>query len=157
MIVSVSRLPEIRFDFDATDHAASLMREIPILQTKIMSACSCSRSEAFVGLRETLRFLYLVHRWSEDTLTPSHRVDLAWHEFILCTRSYQSFCRDSFGRMIHHVPGAPSPKNHSQYEQTLKRYRDSFGEPDFRFWKLDRRRVSPACGGCESFQRNAEQ
>ncbi len=35
---------------------------------------------------------------------PSQAVDLAWHEFILFTRNYQSFCRKGIGRFLHHTP-----------------------------------------------------
>ncbi len=35
---------------------------------------------------------------------PSQVVDLAWHEFILFTRLYKTFCRKSIGRFIHHTP-----------------------------------------------------
>lgn len=35
---------------------------------------------------------------------PSQVVDVAWHEFILFTRSYKAFCRKSLGRFLHHTP-----------------------------------------------------
>ncbi len=35
---------------------------------------------------------------------PSQVVDVAWHEFILFTRGYQSFCHKAFGRFLHHTP-----------------------------------------------------
>jgi hypothetical protein len=35
---------------------------------------------------------------------PSRAVDVAWHEFILMTREYQSFCDDAFGYYLHHTP-----------------------------------------------------
>ncbi len=35
---------------------------------------------------------------------PSRAVDIAWHEFILMTREYQSFCDDAFGYYLHHSP-----------------------------------------------------
>lgn len=35
---------------------------------------------------------------------PSQVVDLAWHEFILFTRNYQSFCNRAIGRFLHHIP-----------------------------------------------------
>ena len=35
---------------------------------------------------------------------PSQVVDIAWHEFILFTRSYKAFCRKSLGRFLHHTP-----------------------------------------------------
>jgi hypothetical protein len=35
---------------------------------------------------------------------PSQVVDELWHEFILFTRDYQDFCRQAFGRFLHHTP-----------------------------------------------------
>ena len=37
---------------------------------------------------------------------PSKAVDTAWHEFILITREYQSFCDEAFGYFLHHAPEA---------------------------------------------------
>ena len=35
---------------------------------------------------------------------PSQVVDVAWHEFILFTRKYESFCQQALGRFLHHTP-----------------------------------------------------
>lgn len=35
---------------------------------------------------------------------PSQVVDDAWHTFILFTRAYEQFCRQAFGRFLHHTP-----------------------------------------------------
>lgn len=35
---------------------------------------------------------------------PSQVVDVAWHEFILFTRSYGNFCRKALGKFLHHTP-----------------------------------------------------
>ena len=35
---------------------------------------------------------------------PSQVVDVAWHEFILFTRHYNSFCEKAIGRFLHHTP-----------------------------------------------------
>jgi hypothetical protein len=37
---------------------------------------------------------------------PSKVVDDLWHAFILHTRSYHAFCRQAFGRFLHHTPSA---------------------------------------------------
>lgn len=43
---------------------------------------------------------------------PSQLADDLWHEFILYTRNYQRFCKQAFGRFLHHTPAvALSPKN----------------------------------------------
>ncbi|RLJ67859.1 glycine-rich domain-containing protein [Sulfurisoma sediminicola] len=35
---------------------------------------------------------------------PSQVADDLWHEFILYTRGYDAFCRQAFGRFLHHTP-----------------------------------------------------
>ncbi len=35
---------------------------------------------------------------------PSQAADDLWHEFILYTKHYDSFCRRAFGRFLHHTP-----------------------------------------------------
>lgn len=35
---------------------------------------------------------------------PSQVADDLWHEFILYTREYESFCRGAFGAFLHHTP-----------------------------------------------------
>ena len=35
---------------------------------------------------------------------PSQVVDDLWHEFIIYTRNYQTFCDRAFGRYLHHTP-----------------------------------------------------
>lgn len=35
---------------------------------------------------------------------PSQVVDDLWHEFILYTKNYESFCRKAFGGFLHHTP-----------------------------------------------------
>lgn len=36
----------------------------------------------------------------------SQVTDDLWHEFVLDTRAYGSFCRQAFGGMLHHTPAA---------------------------------------------------
>jgi len=35
---------------------------------------------------------------------PSQVLDVAWHEFILFTRPYKSFCKKALGHFLHHTP-----------------------------------------------------
>jgi hypothetical protein len=37
---------------------------------------------------------------------PSQVVDDLWHEYILYTRDYETFCKAAFGRFFHHTPAA---------------------------------------------------
>jgi hypothetical protein len=43
---------------------------------------------------------------SKEVGMPSRAVDAAWHEFIVLTKEYASFCEKAFGRYLHHTPKA---------------------------------------------------
>lgn len=48
---------------------------------------------------------------SKEFVSPPPKVDIAWHAFILHTRDYEAYCRERFGRIIHHQPtGKPDPE-----------------------------------------------
>ena len=134
-----------RFDLLADD----LVNDNKLLETKIRRALMCGAEEARLGLVETIKFLLLVAENSGATLTPSHRVDLVWHEFILFTRVYSDFCHVHFGKFIHHNPGGTQKENRDQFGATLRLYEARFGIPPRLFWGgIDQNIAS--CGNCES-------
>jgi len=49
-------------------------------------------------------FLVYLKGRRRNVAMPSQAVDDLWHEFILCTRDYEAFCRRAFGRFLHHTP-----------------------------------------------------
>jgi len=53
-----------------------------------------------------LRHFFLAHLKSGRKFVsmPSVVADELWHEFILHTKSYEQFCRQAFGRFMHHTP-----------------------------------------------------
>jgi hypothetical protein len=51
---------------------------------------------------------------------PSQVVDLAWHEFILFTQKYESFCKKAIGRFLHHTP-AEAMKTPTLAQEGIKR------------------------------------
>ena len=53
-----------------------------------------------------LRKFFLAHLTSGRRFVsmPSQAVDDLWHEFILYTRNYDVFCKQAFGRFLHHTP-----------------------------------------------------
>lgn len=53
-----------------------------------------------------LRQFFLAHLLSgrQFVSMPSQVVDDLWHEFILYTKGYDAFCRQAFGRFLHHTP-----------------------------------------------------
>lgn len=53
-----------------------------------------------------LRQFFLAHLKSgrKYVSMPSQVADDLWHELILYTKNYQSFCQKAFGRFLHHTP-----------------------------------------------------
>lgn len=49
-------------------------------------------------------FLAYLNGGLKPVSMPSQVVDDLWHEFILYTRHYEAFCRQAFGRFLHHTP-----------------------------------------------------
>jgi len=142
--------------------ASEIIHTRPLLRQKLARALFCSPIDSEKALCETIKFLVLAAENADGQLTPSARIDLAWHEFILFTRTYQDFCDEHFGKMIHHEPSDNHQVNAQQYANTLTRYRDRFGEPQSEYWggaKLhcdqdsdQHGKVSASCGNCESDQ-----
>lgn len=84
-------------------------------------------------LREAKRMLYLSIKTGK-TISPSKKVDHAWHEMMLFTRYYQNFA-DFIGGFIHHDPTPGPPDGGKVYEATKQNYEDTFGlKPDPRYW-----------------------
>lgn len=54
------------------------------------------------GLRQF--FMAYHHSGYKYVSMPSQVADDLWHEFILYTRHYEAFCRQAFGRFLHHTP-----------------------------------------------------
>lgn len=146
---------EITETLDPNQFASEILQSRPLLRQKLARALFCLPAECEQALCEAIKFLMLAAENRDGPLTPSVRVDLAWHELLLFTRTYQEFCEEHFGKMIHHEPSDNHEVNSQQYSNTLARYRDRFGEPPIEFWgnaKLHSTpsQVSASCGNCES-------
>ncbi|MBI1185078.1 hypothetical protein GC194_12455 [bacterium] len=126
-------MKETSHSYVAETLARQLTEEQPLLLQKIADACQCDSATAKACLVECLRFLWLIHH-SGQKLSPSLIVDWAWHEFILFTRQYAAFCRQHFGRFIHHSPGGTEQENRHNYAKTIQLYIINFGQPPAEFW-----------------------
>ena len=113
--------------------ATELLQVEPLLLDKIQTALAADHENAQTALVEMLKFLYLVAH-SPRKLTPALAVDLAWHEFILFTRRYATFCQDKFGRFIHHSPGGSDQENRHNFEHTIRYYGQQWGAPPAVIW-----------------------
>lgn len=85
------------------------------------------------SLREAKRMLYL-NTLSSESVSPSVRVDMAWHEMLMFTRFYQEFCK-FLGEFIHHDPTPGEPDEGRLYEKTKANYEKFLGiTPDPQYW-----------------------
>lgn len=148
----------------STDSVTTLAKEIleaaPLLRTKLARSLFCKPSECQTALEEVIKFMILAAENSTGPVTPSARVDVAWHEFILFTKTYFSFCQNTLGRMIHHEPSDNHDLNAGQYAMTLALYQQRFGKPPIDYWggqQLESKNKghsadgeSAFCGSCES-------
>jgi hypothetical protein len=76
------------------------------------------RGEVFAALND---YFHLCRQAGRRMVSmPSQAADDAWHEFILFTRQYDSFCRHAFGRFLHHTP-AEAMRTPTQASDGLKR------------------------------------
>lgn len=66
------------------------------------------------GLRQ---FFLTFHKGGHRRVAmPSQVVDELWHEFILSTREYETFCEQAFGMFLHHTPAVKLGDDRSDNE-----------------------------------------
>jgi hypothetical protein len=89
---------------------------------RIQRDVGVDRDAAAALWAELLVFLDMVAD-SKEFVSPPPGVDVAWHAFILHTRDYEVYCRERYGRVIHHQPtGAPDPRAYRRaYERRSAR------------------------------------
>ena len=133
--------------------ASELLDRAPVLSAKVAVACDVTPERVGTILEELVKFLVLCSR-SHLPLSPSRRIDNVWHEVILCTRVYGSFCEAHFGRWIHHDPSEPSSSNHANWNRTQRMYAHYFGVMPCDLWGVaENDHLVATCGGCESLDR----
>lgn len=71
------------------------------------------------GLRKF--FLVYLKSGRKFVSMPSQVVDDLWHEFILYTKDYQSFCHQAFGGFFHHTPAVVLKGGQLQSNTGLRR------------------------------------
>lgn len=100
--------------------------------SRIQQEAGIDRDTARTWFHEMLIFLDLAAD-SKDFLSPPGPVDAAWHAFILHTRDYEAYCRERFGRVIHHEPtGEPDPNAYRRaYERRVRQ-----GQTDPAIWAV---------------------
>lgn len=131
--------------------SSTLLKDFPPLESKLQKISSTYSLSEKTWLTEVIKFLYLI-AYHNISLSPSLPVDLAWHEFILCTRLYTKFCEKNFGRYIHHTPGGDQKENQSKYKKTIQLYLIHFKEPAKEAWGdlAHQEWLESQCGTCKS-------
>ncbi len=141
--------PELHPDnFNHLEIAHKVIQDNPVLAGKICKAAEIGISDVLPLMTETIRFLNLI-AYQKVPLTPSLKVDLAWHEVILCTRYYQTLCTGQWGRFIHHNPAGKPAENKRNFEATLKLYQEHYGKAPAKYWG---ELTIADCGGCEAMR-----
>ena len=135
-----------------TSWANEIIEENPIIIDKIAKSCSLNPQESKEALIEALKYLDLVS-YKKEVLTPAIIVDYAWHEFILCTKSYAAFCTEKFGKFIHHHPGGRTNETISQFHRTINYYILYLGEPNVTYWGEEAAKEwnDSQCGSCTPY------
>lgn len=97
------------------DYARLLDRRLAMKRPELNDR---QRKAVFAALAEYFHLCRMARR--RMVSMPSQVVDDAWHEFILFTRNYDSFCNKALGRFLHHVP-AESMKSPTEAQDGIKR------------------------------------
>lgn len=100
---------------------------------RIQRDAGVDREAAATLWGELLLFLDMV-ALSKEFVSPPPQLDIAWHAFILHTRDYEAYCRERYGRVIHHQPtGKPDPK---AYERAYRARSANTAPVDNSIWPV---------------------
>ena len=124
----------------------------PELVNRLQHVLNITQPEAEQLFEDVKKYLFLAVV-TDERLVPTDAIDLGWHEFLLYTRDYASFCNRFFGAFVHHIPNPKlSPHVVRTAKRTVELARDMFGEGLSKNWI----RVSGDCfvnpcsaGDCE--------
>lgn len=126
-----------------------ILTRIPLLKKKALPICEEYNITSEELLLEMINFLNLIYQTNEK-LSPSLVVDLAWHEFILFTRYYHEFCMENYNRFIHHTPS--ENEDNTIYQKTIELYIKQYGNPNETIWGTYAKNEWEAsqCGACHN-------
>lgn len=81
------------------------------------------------SILEYRKFMYLA-AVSDSMVSPSPVIDIVWHQHLIFTQSYNSFCK-TVGKFIQHVPSTHNKEDFSRFKQaretTRSLYTENFG------------------------------
>lgn len=117
---------------------------------KLAAKLGWKDSFALWAISEYKRFVYL-GVVSDFVVTPSQIIDEVWHQHVLFSKAYRSFCNEVLCYEFDHTPelissGSQTGVFSAQYLDTLNLYRTEFGtEPPAPIWgtpKFDEEKVA---------------
>lgn len=90
---------------DHPNYDQALAFEAPYLIEKALEeGLAETTDEAQDLFLEVKRYIVLSHASKARWEIFSHRVDEVWHNFVLYSKEYSSWCHTNFGRYMHHAP-----------------------------------------------------
>jgi hypothetical protein len=89
------------------------------LRTHHASLTSAEIDRIGLGLKQFFRAYLKGGR--RHVAMPSQAADDLWHEFILYTKAYETFCKNAFGTFLHHTPAAALAPRHKWNNEGLRR------------------------------------
>ncbi|HYD04029.1 MAG TPA: hypothetical protein VEC16_07070 [Alphaproteobacteria bacterium] len=91
-----------------------------------------SKNEYKEAFTELKKFFALTKLYGKGLAMTSPKVDEVWHQFILFTREYHSFCDEFIGRYLHHEPNIPSRMTKKSLDESFHNfvhsYRQTYGK-----------------------------
>ena len=105
--------------------------QAPFLEKKLIELGVFPTTEEYqVAFEEFKKFAMISSESSEAVGMLSKKVDEIWHQFILFTPDYFSFCEKYIGRYLHHLPTIEGEEEIEKKAASafLKKYNDKFGE-----------------------------
>lgn len=125
-----------------------LKYEHPDLIDRLIRELDITKLDAVDLFQDVKRFLYLCAE-HEPPHCPPPRIDDAWHEFLLYTREYAVFCRQYFGKFIHHMPISKNAPHRDKCggKRTVAIAKKIFREPLSENWSRAKYSEDP-CDGC---------
>jgi hypothetical protein len=134
-LVTANLLEFIQEKFGGTDASTKAFAH------KLARKLGWSNAFATRAVEEYKKFVYL-GVVSEFVVTPSEIIDQVWHQHLLFSKAYRSFCTDVIEYDFDHNPELVSVDEqtgtfNAQYLDTLKLYKKEFGvEPPHQIWSV---------------------
>jgi hypothetical protein len=76
----------------------------PELIERYKDKLGLSGQAALQLFHDVKQFLYVCGTQNENGCSPTEKIDLGWHEFLLYSRDYREFCEQMFGQLVEHAP-----------------------------------------------------